>query len=93
MNIKRRHFEMACLASAAVLLGACSSTPDVKTQDSIASEVVTSERVFDIAPASASVVQKTKAAPAQKAVVPTRSVTRVLQLLAEPAVQQLLEQV
>ena len=34
MNNKRRHFNMACLASVAVLLGACSSTPDVKKQDS-----------------------------------------------------------
>lgn len=36
MNIKRRHFEMACFASIAVLLGACSSTPDVKSQESTA---------------------------------------------------------
>ena len=34
MNIKRRHFETVCFASIAVLLGACSSTPDVKLQES-----------------------------------------------------------
>jgi len=31
MNTKRKHFQMACLASVAVLLGACSSSGDLKT--------------------------------------------------------------
>ena len=38
MNNKRKHFQMACLASVAVLLGACSSTPDVKTDETSAAQ-------------------------------------------------------
>ena len=53
MNKKRRHFKMACIASVAVLLGACSSTPDVNVQDTSDLEVVLKQPSLKKTPAVA----------------------------------------
>ena len=65
MNIKRRHLEMACFTSVVVLLGACSSTPDVKSGDSITSTSIASES-YTTVPRTSSAVQKLQ--PASKPV-------------------------
>ena len=62
MNIKRRHFEMACFTSVVVLLGACSSTPDVKSGDSITSTSIASES-FATVPRTSSTLQKLQPVP------------------------------
>jgi len=49
MNNKRKHLKMACLASVAVLLGACSSTPDVKKQASIDLETSMTKQPIELA--------------------------------------------
>ena len=64
MNSKSKHFKMACLASVAVLLGACSNTSEVKPN--IASEVAKTSPKKVVAVA-AKPIQPVKAAVAMKA--------------------------
>lgn len=78
MNNKRRHFKMACLASVAVLLGACSSTPDVKSTDSgglltpSSKQPLTNKAVY-----ASTIKQKNIATDVPKKIAVTRKVTPV----------------
>ena len=72
MNSKSKHFKMACLASVAVLLGACSNTSEVKPN--VASDVIKSAPKAVVAakpvqPVKATVVAVAKKAPVKAVVV------------------------
>ena len=69
MNSKRKHFKMACLASVAVLLGACSNTSEVKPTE--VSKVVKPAAKMVVAAAKPVKPVKAAAVVAKKAPVKT----------------------